>query len=209
MEIQNFSREELKEKGYKTSLFSKGFLGCLFIYGGCLLLPIFGPVYLLYVSIRNFLRKKTDFFIINKEPIYVSDKRYKSGVRQDGYKDVKVEYPKLLPSTQTERYIFIIKGIIVLMYTIWVSTIQYNIATLDTKNNQTNPKDSVTTIQTDTTIINPKKEDNKKKLHKTDINSSTTTNYYNSSSGSYNHVGKRGGVYHYSKSGKKVYSKKH
>lgn len=119
------TRDELINSGYKPELHSSGFVLNMLLIPGSILLPVFGPLYWLLAGWRNLFKDKTKFFIINQEPVYVSDKRYKTGVRPAGYKPIKQYSEAVIPSVGNERLIYMFKGIIALIMCVAIVYFQY------------------------------------------------------------------------------------
>ncbi|WP_162555727.1 SH3 domain-containing protein [Reichenbachiella versicolor] len=121
------SRQDLKGAGYKTELFRSNVVLYFFMVIGCEILPIFGPLYWVYLAFRNFFKKYTRFYCYTQKPVYVQDRRYKTGQRHDGYTKVK-EYSDVVAKPVTsERIVFIIKGLIALGVAISLASFQYSI----------------------------------------------------------------------------------
>ncbi|MEQ8684643.1 MAG: SH3 domain-containing protein [Imperialibacter sp.] len=105
-------RQQLKDSGYKPEFLKDNIVIYFFIFLGGAILPVLGPGYWLYLSIRNFFKRNTKFFYYRKETTYVSDRRYKTGKRPEGYKKVKEYSDTVLKSNTNERLFYVLKGVI-------------------------------------------------------------------------------------------------
>ncbi|HYD91961.1 MAG TPA: hypothetical protein VEA37_10805 [Flavobacterium sp.] len=79
-----------------------------------LLLPFVGGLVTIYRGYYNaFIKSHKSYYRIEKEAVFVSDKRYKTGTRLDGYKNVKVIFKGELdkPKSQSNK----IKGILYIL----------------------------------------------------------------------------------------------
>ena len=124
------STADLKQFGYKKELFeTKIFLYPFQILGG-FILPIIGPIYWLVRSVENFFKRYNRFYQIDEIPTYVSDRRYKSGMRQQGFKKVKVYSEVVSIPNNTERSFYIAKGIIALAIALGTGYGQYALGKL-------------------------------------------------------------------------------
>lgn len=120
------SRKDLVEARYQPELLESGAVLYVFIAIGSIILPIVGPVYWLYASYRNFFKKYTKFYRFSQQPVYVRDRRFKTGQRHDGYKRVKEYSAVAAKPTSSERQTYILKGIFALLLGIAITSIQYS-----------------------------------------------------------------------------------
>lgn len=120
------NREELTKAGFKPELFSQNFIGNSLTFSGAFLMPIIGPLYLLFISFRNFFKKRTRFFKINQETVFVSDRRFKTGSRPNGSKNVREYAQENVETISSERIIFVSKGIMSLLLTLIAVLFQYS-----------------------------------------------------------------------------------
>lgn len=121
------SRSDFKNSGYKAELLSSNmlFYFSLVVFG--LLIPIVGPLSWVYFSIKNFAKKYTLFYTISQEPVYVKDKRYKTGMRQEGCQSVKVYADTVSIPTNSERIVYILKGFVGLAFALGFIGFQYSV----------------------------------------------------------------------------------
>lgn len=152
---QNFSSEnntdiidraELLKQGFKKEFLSSSILENIFLGIGSFVLPIIGTIYWLIIGFKNLFKTKTQFYIYQQQAVYKSDKRYSTGSRLNGYKNVKAYAPKTVEATKSERIIYIIKGFISLVlaystfmfwheiYTNWNSNEEINVEIQEEKN---------------------------------------------------------------------------
>ncbi|MDR7131650.1 hypothetical protein J2X69_004014 [Algoriphagus sp. 4150] len=120
------SRQDLVEARFQPELLESSAVLYVFIAIGSIILPIVGPVYWLYVSYRNFFKKYTKFYRFSQQPVYVRDRRFKTGQRHDGYTRVKEYSAVAAKPTSSERRTFIIKGIIALLLAVVVTSFHYS-----------------------------------------------------------------------------------
>lgn len=121
------NRADLLNEGYKPELFEGNFFMNFFAIIGSIIIPVLGPLYWLVMGVMNLFRTKTKFYKYDREAVIVSDKRYKTGTRQEGYKKVKNYAAVAVLSSSSERMIFIAKGIINLAIGGALSYAQYHI----------------------------------------------------------------------------------
>lgn len=121
------SRQDLKEAGYKAELLQSNVVLYFFMAIGGGILPIVGPFYWFYLAFRNFFKKHTRFYHYTQKPVYVQDRRYKTGQRHDGYTNVKEYSDAVAKPVTSERIVFILKGLIALGIAISLASFQYSI----------------------------------------------------------------------------------
>jgi len=121
------SREDFKEAGYKAELLESNVVLYFFMFIGGGILPIVGPFYWFYLAFRNLFKKHTRFYHFIEKPVYVQDKRYKTGQRLDGYSNVKEFSDAVAEPVTSERIVFILKGVIALSIAISLASLQYTI----------------------------------------------------------------------------------
>jgi len=121
------SRGALITAGYQADIFKTGFWENFFALIGSFILPYVGAIYWLLIGVRNIFKKKTEFYGYEKKSVYKADKRYKSGARHDGYKNVKVFSEKPVLASKSERIIYIIKGSFALLFAYLIFTFWYGI----------------------------------------------------------------------------------
>ena len=121
------SRADFASQGYKAVLLQSSPIGYFFMAIGSAILPLIGPLYWLYTSYTNFFKKYTKFYRIIQEPIYAEDRRFKTGERHDGFRNVK-QFSIVAAKPQTsERIIFLLKGTIALIFALCIFSIQYSV----------------------------------------------------------------------------------
>lgn len=120
------SRDELIEARFQPELLESSVISYIFIGLGSIILPFVGPIYWLYVSYRNFFKKYTKFYRFSQQPVYVRDRRFKTGQRHDGYTNVKEYSTVAAKPSSSERQTFIFKGIIALLLAIGIGSFQYS-----------------------------------------------------------------------------------
>ena len=126
MEDEKRLREDLKKQGYKPEWFRFHLLWYIFIIGGCIIIPIAGILFLLYLSLRNLLKKKTRFYYLSKKQLYIRDRRFKTGQRPEGYKLVRKYAEATAKPIIGERIVYISKGVIGIAITLQAAYFQYS-----------------------------------------------------------------------------------
>lgn len=121
------SRVDLTEAGYKAELLQSNLVLSFFMVIGGAILPIVGPLYWFYLAFRNLFKKHTRFYHFVEKPVYVQDRRYKTGQRLDGYSTVKEFSDVVAEPVTSERIVFILKGITALSVAISLASFQYTI----------------------------------------------------------------------------------
>lgn len=119
------SRIDLKESGYKPEIIESGPGSYFLVLLGGLILPIIGPLYWLYLSLRNLFKRYTRFFSYEEAPVYVRDRRYKSGARVDSYRKIKSYSDAVAKPTTGERVIYLFKGVLALAFAVGLAYCQY------------------------------------------------------------------------------------
>lgn len=144
-DLSENSRDELIDAGLKPAWIQSNYvlLVVMGLFGG--IIPIFGPIYWFYLSIRNFIRNKTRFYEVEKEGIYVRDRRFKTGRRLEGYKTRRKLTDIYIKSTVKERIVFVVKGVLALWITIGFCFVQYQF--YDAFNQASNEKSQLASAQ--------------------------------------------------------------
>ena len=121
----SFGQDDIKSSGYKAELFEDSWKMMFVTMLGATFFPVLGPLYYLIQAFRNLFKTKTKYITYEKREVHVKDGRTKTGYRVDGYKEVKVYYEGKIEATQSERIIYILKGIINLAIAIGAGYFQY------------------------------------------------------------------------------------
>jgi len=121
------NRGDLTEAGYSTELLGSPIWAYLFLIIGSMILPIIGPVYWLISAIRNLFKSRIRMYIYSLEPTYVKDRRYSSGVRESGSKKIKKYTTDSFPLNQSEKIVFISKGLLALLLAGAIFYFQYTV----------------------------------------------------------------------------------
>ncbi|MEO6131984.1 MAG: hypothetical protein ABIQ02_09045 [Saprospiraceae bacterium] len=121
------SREELLSEGYKTDYFNSSEWAYPFILLGSIILPIIGPLYWIIVGSRNLFQDRTKFYTFDQEPVFTSDRRYKTGVRQAGFRSVKRYSDAVISPSGNERFVYLVKGIVALILALSILYLQYEV----------------------------------------------------------------------------------
>lgn len=108
-------RDDLYKNGYKEELMSSRFWTYFFMIIGSFLLPIIRTIYWIITSVKYFRKQETTFFRYDSVPVMKADRRYKTGVRVDGYQQVKAYAPNTVPAIQSERNVYLLKGFLALV----------------------------------------------------------------------------------------------
>lgn len=120
------SRIDLKKAGYKPDLLKQNPVLYFFELIGGLILPIVGPLYWVYLSLRNLFKRYTQFFFYEDAPVYVRDRRYKSGARVDSYRKVKSFSDAVAKPTGGERVLYVFKSVLALAFAVGLVYCQYS-----------------------------------------------------------------------------------
>lgn len=121
----NKSREDLLNSGYQEAVFEHSFISNFFLLIGSFIIPFIGSFYWLIVAVKNFNKKTTLFYGYKKRAIRKADKRYTTGSRIEGFKNVKVFSECSPKATKSERTIYIVKGVISLLIFIFYFSFWY------------------------------------------------------------------------------------
>ncbi len=120
------TRGDLINEGYSPELLSSPIWVYFFLIIGSTILPAIGPFYWIVSAIRNFFKSKVRMYTYIQEPTYVVDKRFKSGMRESGSKRVKKYSLSSFPPSQSEKLIFISKGVLALFIAGAIIYMQYS-----------------------------------------------------------------------------------
>ena len=120
------TRGDLLNAGYTPELLGSSVWLYFFLLIGSIIIPAIGPIYWLFSSIQNLFKNKVKFYTYIQEPTYVADKRFKSGMREAGFKKVKKYSLSSFPPSQSEKLIFISKGILALLIAGAILYLQYS-----------------------------------------------------------------------------------
>ncbi|ANQ49386.1 DUF4236 domain-containing protein [Flammeovirga sp. MY04] len=119
------NRQEIEGEYKSEKLKNSFFLYFLLVPFG--FIPVIGAIYWWYVALRNLFKKSVKFYYNDSVPVYVRDRRYKTGRRIDGYRDTKV-YTNIRASLSTkERVLFVFKGVIAMLFASQLIVYNYNI----------------------------------------------------------------------------------
>ena len=121
------SRADFASQGYKAELLQSSPVTYFFMAIGSTILPLIGPLYWLYLSFTNFFKKYTKFYRIIQEPVSVKDRRFKTGERHDGFRNVKQFSTVAAKPQKSEKIIFLLKGTIALVIALCIFSIQYSV----------------------------------------------------------------------------------
>lgn len=120
-------RSDFRKSGYKAELLGSSALFYMLLVVVGLVIPIIGPLFWIYFSVKNFTKKYTRFYTISQEPVYVKDRRYKTGVRQEGSQNIKVYADTVSIPTNSERVVYIFKGFLGLAFAFVFMGFQYSV----------------------------------------------------------------------------------
>jgi hypothetical protein len=121
------TREDLISSGYKADFLESGIFTYILVFIGSVLFPVLGPIYWLYLARKNFLKKNVKFYTVQQKQNYIRDRRFKTGVRPEGYTNVKTYSNLLIAPSRSEKNVFTFKGIIALIIAISIGYFHYSI----------------------------------------------------------------------------------
>ena len=120
-----FGHEDITSSGYKPELFKNNIFNNCFIFIGALITPVLGQWFWIKAGIKNIYQTTTTYFTYDREAVYIKDRRYKSGVRQEGYKKVKKYFGTPITASASERLLYVTKGLTNFLLVFVASYIQY------------------------------------------------------------------------------------
>lgn len=109
------NRSELMAKGYEPEPLYGSFIIYFFLLIGASILIFIGPIYFLIKGVIYLTKEHTTFHFYSEEPVYATDRRYKSGQRLEGYQRLKTNEKLNLSATPEERSGYKTKGVISLL----------------------------------------------------------------------------------------------
>ncbi len=121
------ARKALADNDYTSELLKSNILVLIVLTLLGAVFPILGPLYWVYLGIRNLFKGHTKFYRWIKKPSYVRDRRYNSGQRQEGYTKEKEYADIVLKPILKEKLIYISKGIIAFSIAFTMAGTQYSL----------------------------------------------------------------------------------
>ena len=103
-------RADLIRYGYVPEMLELGVFSYIALAIGAMIIPVLGPFYWVYAGLKNLFKAKTRFYAFAQEPVFVRDRRYQTGQRQDGSVPVKRYAAEPVPAAASERAVFVAKG---------------------------------------------------------------------------------------------------
>ncbi|WKV11464.1 SH3 domain-containing protein [Marivirga harenae] len=120
------SRGDVESEGLFPESVNISIVKVIFSFLFTFIFPIVGPIYWIYKSIKSFSKRSVRFYSIERIGIYKEDKRFKTGRRLEGYRDVKSKTNVTAEATDKELKTLKINAIIYLVLACIVGYVQYD-----------------------------------------------------------------------------------